>query len=304
MKYRIELTNKEILGPFNLEKTLQSGQTSEGVWKRINKKYWDAELINKEYIKHELSQNNESSLEVTIYSKKLSNELVESIKNHLIRVFRLHDDLEAFYEKFKLDKLSRTFSTCKGLRLMKASNPFESLICSICSQHASIKQWNRMIELIKINFGEKIKLEDGSIFYAFPKPEVLAKASINRLKHDCLTGYRANYIKVAAQKVFKGFIDFEELKKLKIEDAKEKLMELPGIGPKVANCFLLYGLGITEAVPVDVWIHRIVSKLYFKDKKISKGEVENFLKDKYGKWAGYAQLYLYDFARSFYKNLV
>jgi N-glycosylase/DNA lyase len=306
MKYKIELTNEEILGPINLERTIQSGQTSEGAWKNTNGKYWDAELISDEYIKYEVfqsSKSDEKRLKIIVYSKEFSDELVKSIKSYLIQIFRLHDNLELFYEKFKFDELSKTFNTCRGLRLMKASNLFESLICSICSQHASVKQWNSMIELIKVNFGEEIKFEDGSVFYTFPTPEALAKASINRLKYLCLTGYRANYIQTAAEKVSKGFIDLNELKKFKFEDAKEKLMELPGIGPKVANCFLLYGLGMTEATPVDVWIHRIVSKLYFNDRKISKNEVEEFLRSKYKEWAGYAQLYLYDFVRSLGKPI-
>ena len=74
-------------------------------------------------------------------------------------------------------------------------------------------------------------------------------------------------------------------------------MELPGIGPKVADCFLLYGLGQTEAAPVDIWIHRIVRKLYFHNAKVSTEKVAKFLRDRYGPWAGYVQLYLYHYAR-------
>ncbi|MEM3507092.1 MAG: hypothetical protein QW589_02290 [Candidatus Bathyarchaeia archaeon] len=308
MKCEIELTSKEILGPVNLERTIKSGQTSGSAWEYSKGKYWDAELINDEYIKYEVFQDikvNEKRLKIIAYSKEFSDKLVKHIKSYLIQIFRLRDNLELFYKKFEYDKLSKTFNTCKGLRLMKASNLFESLICSICSQHASIKQWNKMVELIKVNFGERIEFEDGSVFHTFPNSEKLAKASINKLKYLCLTGYRANYIKTAAEKVYKGSIDLSEIKKFKFEDAKEKLMELPGIGPKVANCFLLYGLGITEAVPVDVWIHRIVSRLYFGNKKINKNEVEEFLRSRYKEWAGYVQLYLYDFARFFrkYENI-
>ncbi|MEM2896487.1 MAG: 3-methyladenine DNA glycosylase [Candidatus Bathyarchaeia archaeon] len=301
MRREIELKAGEVLGPFDLDKTIQSGQTSECAWKRIKERYWDAELINGEYIKYEVFQDSKvdkGALKLIVYSEEFSDELIKKIKSYFIRIFRLNDDLEVFYDKFKFDELSKTFSVCRGLRLMRASNLFESLICSISSQHASIKQWNHMIDLIKMNFGEKIKFDDGSVFYAFPTPEALKKASIDKLKNLCLTGYRAGYIQMAAKKVSEGFIDFNELKKLKLEDAKEKLVELPGVGPKVANCFLLYGLGRTEAVPVDVWIHRIVSKLYFSDRKISKDEAEEYLRSKYKEWAGYAQLYLFDFARS------
>jgi len=74
-------------------------------------------------------------------------------------------------------------------------------------------------------------------------------------------------------------------------------MELPGIGPKVADCFLLYGLGKTEAAPVDIWIHRIVRKLYFNGANVSTEKVARLLRERYGRWAGYVQLYLYHYAR-------
>jgi len=74
-------------------------------------------------------------------------------------------------------------------------------------------------------------------------------------------------------------------------------MELPGIGPKVADCFLLYGLGKTEAAPVDIWIHRIVRKLYFHGASVSAEKVARFLRERYGMWAGYVQLYLFHYAR-------
>jgi N-glycosylase/DNA lyase len=74
-------------------------------------------------------------------------------------------------------------------------------------------------------------------------------------------------------------------------------MELPGIGPKVADCFLLYGLGKTEAAPVDIWIHRIVRKLYFQGANVSAEKVAKFLRERYGPWAGYVQLYLFHYAR-------
>ena len=77
----------------------------------------------------------------------------------------------------------------------------------------------------------------------------------------------------------------------------QALLDLPGVGPKVADCFLLYGLGRLEAAPVDVWIHRIVSELYFKGRKVSRLMTARFLRERFGEWAGYAQLYLFDYAR-------
>jgi N-glycosylase/DNA lyase len=101
----------------------------------------------------------------------------------------------------------------------------------------------------------------------------------------------------AARRVRDGELDLEDLRNQDYEKAKERLMDLPGIGPKVADCFLLYGLGKTEAAPVDIWIHRIVRKLYFHGARVSTEKVASFLRERYGHWAGYVQLYLFHYAR-------
>jgi N-glycosylase/DNA lyase len=101
----------------------------------------------------------------------------------------------------------------------------------------------------------------------------------------------------AARRVRDGELDLEDLRNQDYEKAKERLMDLPGIGPKVADCFLLYGLGKTEAAPVDIWIHRTVRKLYFEGASISTEKVARFLRERYRSWAGYAQLYLFHYAR-------
>jgi N-glycosylase/DNA lyase len=92
-------------------------------------------------------------------------------------------------------------------------------------------------------------------------------------------------------------LDLEALSRQTYENAHASLLELPGVGPKVADCFLLYGVGRLESAPVDVWIHRIVSKLYFGGKKVSRLMTARFLRQRFGEWAGYAQLYLFDYAR-------
>jgi N-glycosylase/DNA lyase len=76
------------------------------------------------------------------------------------------------------------------------------------------------------------------------------------------------------------------------------LLELPGVGPKVADCFLLYGAGYLQAAPVDICIHRIVSRFYFRGGKVSRMKTAAFLREHFHEWAGYAQLYLFDYART------
>jgi len=110
-------------------------------------------------------------------------------------------------------------------------------------------------------------------------------------------GYRAKSVVEVSRLVFRGVIRLDQLRECSYEEAMQVLLDLPGVGPKVADCFLLYGLGRLEAAPVDVWIHRIVSELYFKRRKVSRLMTARFLRARFMEWAGYAQLYLFDYAR-------
>ena len=81
------------------------------------------------------------------------------------------------------------------------------------------------------------------------------------------------------------------------QEAFQTLLEIPGVGPKVADCILLYGFGRGEAFPVDVWISRIISKLYFHGEKIKPDKIREYGRERFGKYAGYVQLYLFHYAR-------
>jgi len=302
---RIEtfIAASDIAGPFNLDHTIHSGQTSEPEWQPLDNGYWDVELINQRYVKYEVySEGTPSSprLRVAMTSETVDDELCDATKQYLRVLFRLDDNLEELYNAFRDDPLVNAFSQLRGLRLMKASNLFESLICSICSQHASVKMWNLMAQLIKRTCGERVSFPDGAVFYTFPKPEKISAIPERDLELICKTGYRAKYIIAASKLIVEGKLNLSHLRDFPYDEARRKLMETPGVGPKVADCFLLYGVGCTEAAPVDIWMHRIVSKLYFDNARISKEKAGKFLRDRFHKWAGYAQIYLFHYARSFW----
>ncbi len=305
MRHETFIAAKDIAGPFSLDHTIRSGQTSEPEWQSLNMGYWDAELINQRYVKYEVYSEGTPSvprLRVAIMSETIDDELCRATEQYLRSLFRLDDNLEEFYDAFSDDPLVNAFSKLKGLRLMQASNLFESLICSICSQHASVKMWNVMALLIKKVYGQQIVFPDGAVFYTFPKPEILSQASERDLESICKTGYRAKYIIAASKLIVEGELNIYDLKNLPYDVARKKLMEVPGVGPKVADCFLLYGVGCTQAAPVDVWMHRVVSKIYFDNAKISKENAAKFLRDRFREWAGYAQIYLFHYARSFWSK--
>jgi N-glycosylase/DNA lyase len=298
----IEISREQILGPLDLEATLLSGQTSEPQWDLVDGYYSDAEDFRGRTARYRVRQigiREEPHLKIRITSNDENTSLARTVTDHVANVLRLRDDLNAFYQAFdpaKGDAVSKTFPQLIGLRLMRGNNPFESLISSISTQHNSIVLWTKSVKLIRDTFGPLVRLSDSSTIHLFPKPETLASAREQDLETTGLT-YRTKYIIEAARRVRDGELNLEELQRDNYETAKTKLMELPGIGPKVADCFLLYGLGKTEAAPVDIWIHRIVRKLYFHGANVSTEKAAKFLRERYGPWAGYVQLYLFHYAR-------
>jgi N-glycosylase/DNA lyase len=298
----IEISREQISGPLDLEATLLSGQTSEPQWDFVDGGYSDAEDFGGRAARYRVRQTgtkDEPHLKIDITSNDENVSLARTVTRHIVNVLRLRDDLNAFYQTFdpaKGDIISKTIPQLTGLRLMQGNNPFESLISSISTQHNSIVLWTKSVKLIRDTLGPSVRLSDGSTIHLFPKPEALASVRERDLERTGLA-YRTKYIIEAARRVRDGELNLEELQRQGYETAKTKLMEVPGIGPKVADCFLLYGLGKMEAAPVDIWIHRIVRKLYFHGANVSTEKVARFLRERYGPWAGYVQLYLFHYAR-------
>ena len=156
---------------------------------------------------------------------------------------------------------------------------------------------NRTARLLMQHYGAQVEFSDGTSHYLFPTPETLAKCAFRQIRSKTSMGYRAKPVVEVSRMVCKDELRLHEMAKLSYAEAFDVVLDLPGVGPKVADCFLLYGLGKREAAPVDVWIHRIVSELYFKGKKISRLVAARFLRERFKGWAGYAQLYLFDYAR-------
>ncbi len=301
-QYSFEIYPKDINGPINLEKTVSSAQTSEPEWARGNGSFTDIELLNFTPVKYRLSQVggvDDFILKVDALPCIDNRGLAEDIRPHLNRVLGLSDEVESFYTKFSgVDEpLESTFSKLRGLRLMRGTDLYESLICSMLSQNNSVLLWNRTARLLMRLYGRRVDFPDGSTSFLFPKPETLAKVPSRELQSKTSMGYRAKPVVKVSRLIVNGDLQLDDLASRQYEDAMERLLELPGVGPKVADCFLLYGAGHLEAAPVDVWIHRITSRLYFGRKKVSRLKTARFLRERFGAWAGYAQLYLFDFAR-------
>lgn len=299
--YSFDISSADVNGPLNLNETVLSAQTSEPEWSKDQESFSDVEVLDGTPVKYSISQLGDVDtfkIRVTLQGFGIGSELVGHVRSHLERVLGLRDDLPSFYNAFSgEDPLASTFGRLRGLRLMRGTDLYESLIFSILSQNSSAKKMNRTARLLMEHYGSKIKFPDGAVHFLFPRAQTLARTGTRELRAKTAIGYRASSVVHVSKLVSEGAIHLDELADNPYEEAMRVLLELPGVGPKVADCFLLYGLGRLEAAPVDVWIHRIVSKLYFKRRKISRLMAARFLREHFGRWAGYAQLYLFDYAR-------
>ena len=224
--------------------------------------------------------------------------------------FRLDDDLPNIFSEIKKDRnIEAAIDEFTGLRILR-QEPWECLISYICATYKSIPAIKRMLLNLSGRLGEAT-YQEGNDFYTFPKPVKLARASVQELA-ACGLGYRARYVSETAKLICGGAFDLECLKRIPYSKAKEKLMNLPGVGPKVADCVLLFSLEKLEAFPVDVWVKRAVLKHYeghFPDEfvrrisateSLSSPEYEKlsaFGREYFGKYAGYAQEYVYHYER-------
>lgn len=183
-----------------------------------------------------------------------------------------------------------------GIRILN-QDFFETLISFIVSQNKSIPQIKQCVKNISHRFGDEVIGYNGEAFYVFPDVQRLHDATEEELR-ECKVGFRAPYIKNATEAVYSGAVTKEKLDELDIAQARELLMTIKGVGEKVVNCVLLFGLGRREAFPVDVWMKRIMEQMYFDGKDTKKQDIEAFAVNKFGDLGGYAQQYLFDYART------
>ncbi len=201
--------------------------------------------------------------------------------------FRLSDNMKKIYSAINTDAfMDSAISNYGGMRLT-LNDPWETTVCFILSQYNNLKRIRRIVLELKERYGEAST--DGSI--AFPKPERIKAASEAELK-DCGMGFRARYIKSAAEMCTEN-IDLHALTGKGYDNVKSNLMEICGVGEKVADCIALMGYGELEAFPIDVWVKRTMEKVYFKGREKKIDKLMDFAEEKWGKNRGYAQQYIF-----------
>ena len=171
--------------------------------------------------------------------------------------FDLKRDYKKICEDLCADKsFEKAYGEYEGIRILKQDS-WEALCSFIISQNNNIPRISGIIDRFCKSFGEKLNDED----YSFPSYESL-KGIIAEELAPLRAGFRAKYIADAVQKLNDGEISLEEIEKMPIEQARQELCKIKGVGAKVAECTLLYGFGRVEAFPVDVWVKRIMEEMY------------------------------------------
>jgi N-glycosylase/DNA lyase len=274
----ISLTRDE---PFSLDLTLSCGQAFR--WQQSPDGWWHG-VVGNRVIK--IRQDR------TVLT-------FEGAPSHFIRhYFSLDADLDAITSSFDRDPfIHEAIAQCRGLRLVRQP-AWECLISYICATNSNIPMIKRRIANIAQTLGKPLEFE-GKTYHAFPDHASLASACSPALS-ECKLGYRSPYVLDTACDIKDEKAWTDSIASLSYEQARVALMKLQGVGPKAADCILLFAFQKYEAFPVDVWIRRIMRDNYIKtlsnDSSLTGWEydaIRRFAQKHFGKYCGYAQEYLY-----------
>ncbi len=195
--------------------------------------------------------------------KQIGDEIIFSgaTEQDFENIWRPYFDLDRDYgnlcKRLKADPhLKRAVEECGGIRVLR-QEPWEAICSFIISANNNIPRIKGIIDRLCRLLGEHLGGDD----YSFPAPEKIVEAGVEGLA-PIRAGFRAKYLVDAAEKVSEGEIDFDKICSSSLEEGRDELIKIKGVGEKVAQCALLYGFGKADAFPVDVWVKRIMAEMY------------------------------------------
>ena len=240
--------------------------------------------------------------------KEQNNIIIKGMcEDNIQDVCNLYFDLETNYNKIKseLSKIDDNMKTSiqygSGIRILR-QDPWEALISFIISANNNIPRIKGIIEKISKKYGKEIEWNNTK-YYTFPTPEELSNASVRDLRLLGL-GFRDSRVYETTQIINNKEVDLKELEQIQdIKVLREELLKFPGVGPKVADCIMLFSMKKHEVFPIDVWVKRVMTELYLNEvtevnsKNISNKKILELAESKFGKLAGIAQQYLFYWRR-------
>ena len=238
--------------------------------------------------------------------QKDNNEIIFQgmINGDIEEVVNEYFDLERNYQEIKSklskidDNLDMSIKYGEGIRILN-QDLWETIISFIISANNNIPRIKGIIERLSQNYGTPIKWND-EVYYAFPSPEDLKDVTVSDFRSLGL-GFRDIRLYETTHMILDKKVDLEKMAKKSTFEAREELLNLSGVGPKVADCILLFStLKRFDVFPIDVWVRRVMNELYIKnedEKKVSKKEIMKIANERFGNLEGIAQQYLFYWKR-------
>jgi N-glycosylase/DNA lyase len=270
---------RQRVADYNLPATLSSGQTF--CWRSDHgRDSWQG-WVGSHHVRVRLVSRQEWEIES------------EAPKVEIERYFGWRHSLPEVVATFPKDPwMTKATAFCPGLRLLH-QDPWETTVGFICSALKQIVQIQQINQMLRESLGDA----DAKGNHRFPNPRVVAESGEAKLRR-CRLGFRARHLAVAARQIASGDVSLESIAKLPTEAARAELLKLQGVGPKIANCILLFAYGRWEAFPIDIWIARALAALYFPRRhRMPDQELRAFAASYFGPNAGYAQQYLFHWYR-------
>lgn len=189
---------------------------------------------------------------------------------------------------------------CRGVRIVRQPK-WECLATFICSSMKQVAHIRQISLALRKRFG-KPRRAGNRVVYTFPSPQRISEAPESALR-ECALGYRAKHLRASARLVSSGDADLEAWSALEDAALRKQLCALPGVGPKIANCVMLFAYERLRAFPIDVWIERVLRQQYLPGrKKMTAQRLREFSESYFGQHGGYAQQYLFHHARMASRN--
>ncbi len=286
MEYEVETNSFELKDIFECGQCFRWNQEEDGSYTGV---FTDC-VLNVE------KQGSKIIFKGKYYKQITQKAFEEKIRNYF--------DLDRDYSKIKriLSKVDENLKLSvkygDGIRILN-QNLWETIISFIISANNNIPRIKGIIERISAKYGKEIEFNNKK-YYTFPSKEELSKASVEDLRALGL-GFRDVRVYETTRIILNNEVDLEKIHNLPTDKVREILLSLPGVGPKVADCILLFStLKRFDVFPIDVWVRRVMNDLYIHNEdetKVDKKEIQKLAEDKFGNLQGIAQQYLFYWRR-------
>jgi len=266
---------------FNITHIFECGQCFR--WNREEDGSYTGVVKNK--VINVLQQKN------TVEFNNINTDDYDIIKNY----FDFDTDYETIKNTLNTDEImAEAIKFGEGIRILNQEE-WETMISFMISANNRIPMIKKVIENLSISFGDYIGNYRGKEYFSFPTAERLSAAPVERIL-ECKTGFRAPRIKAAATRFLTEKDKIYNIKNMSYDEGLAYLKTYKGIGDKVANCILLFSMKHFDTFPVDVWVRRVMQTLYVS-KETKDADIRKFAENKFGKYSGFAQQYLFYYAR-------